>query len=157
MFLSGDDLSLFIIWAKVLRDQYRTDGIKCLYSKCPVYYVRVESNDALSLVDNDIIVKFYSKGYLSLQHTEGQSAYSRHLSCSERSKMGEVLVNNSVSQIYKKQCPYQGRQVLGGRGDRDPEIGGADPQFFLESLNHLQIILIQVISVCFGKVIVSKF
>ena len=41
--LSGDDLSLFIIWVKVLRDQYRTDGIKCLERKCPDYYVRVES------------------------------------------------------------------------------------------------------------------
>ena len=25
VFLSGDDLSFFIIWVKVLRDQYRTD------------------------------------------------------------------------------------------------------------------------------------
>ena len=43
VFLSGDDLSIFIIWVKVLRDQYRTDGIKCLEGKCPDYYVRVES------------------------------------------------------------------------------------------------------------------
>ena len=43
VFLSGDVLSIFIIWVKVLRDQYRTDGVKCLESKCPDYYVRVKS------------------------------------------------------------------------------------------------------------------
>ena len=43
VFLSGDDLSIFIIWVKLLRDQYRTDGIKCLEGKCPDYYVRIES------------------------------------------------------------------------------------------------------------------
>ena len=91
VFLSGDDLSIFIIWVKVLRDQYRTDGIKCL---------------------EGIIVKFYSEGYLSLQHTDGQSAYSRHLSCCERTKMGELLVNNSVSQIYNKQFNNSSNQGI---------------------------------------------
>ena len=43
VFLSGDDLSIFIIWVKVLRDQFRTDGIMYLEGKCPDYYVRVES------------------------------------------------------------------------------------------------------------------
>ena len=55
------------------------------------------------MLDNDIIVKFYSEGYMSLQHRDGQSAYSRNLSCSERNKMGELLENNSVSKIYNKQ------------------------------------------------------
>ena len=50
-----------------------------------------------------MLVKIYSEGILSLQHTDGQSAYSRHLSCCERSKMGELLVNNSVSKICNKQ------------------------------------------------------
>ena len=47
-----------------------------------IFYI----DDALNLLDNDIIVKFYSEGYFSLQHTDGHSAYNRHLSCSERSK-----------------------------------------------------------------------
>ena len=209
VFLSGDDLGLYITWVKVLRDKYKTNGIKCLESKCSDDYVRVESesrehvplppshdipyiktenfetqmviesseievltntccefylelsewdnisitnstsmtswvsnwtnvfaenfkdlapmcvlkfvnywlkktdshkhnspffrarayckfencrsyfsniDDALNLLENDIIVKFYSEGYLSLRQTDGQSAYSRHLSFSERSK-----------------------------------------------------------------------
>ena len=43
VFLSGNDLSLFITRVKVLRDVYRTNGIKCLESNCSDYYVRVES------------------------------------------------------------------------------------------------------------------
>ena len=73
-----------------------------------IFYV----DDALDLLDNDISVKIYSEGYLSLQHTDGQSAYSRHLSRSERSKMGELLVNNSVSQIYNKQFNNSSNQGI---------------------------------------------
>ena len=64
----------------------------CKFENCRSYIFYID--DALNLLDNDIIVKFYSEGYLSLQHTDRQS---RHLSCCERSKMGELLVNNSVN------------------------------------------------------------
>ena len=45
-FLSGDDFSLFITWVKELRDEYRTNGIKCLESKCSDHYARVESESS---------------------------------------------------------------------------------------------------------------
>ena len=73
----------------------------CKFENCRSYIFYID--DAVNLLDNDILVKIYSEGFLSLQHTDGQNAYSRHLSCSERSKMGEILVNNSVSKIYNKQ------------------------------------------------------
>ena len=43
MFLSGDDLSLYITWVKLLRDEYITNGIKCLESKYSGFCVEVES------------------------------------------------------------------------------------------------------------------
>ena len=46
VFLSGDDLSLFITSVKELRDEYRTNGFKCLVSKCSDYYVLVESESS---------------------------------------------------------------------------------------------------------------
>ena len=60
----------------------------CKFGNCGSYIFYID--EALNLSDNDIIVKFYSEGYLSLQYTDGKSAYSRHLSSSERSKMGEL-------------------------------------------------------------------
>ena len=43
VFLSGADLSLFITWVKVLRDECNTNGVNCLESKCTVFCVGVES------------------------------------------------------------------------------------------------------------------
>ena len=74
---------------------------ECKFDNCRDYIFYIE--DEISMFNNRIVVKFYSEGSLSLQHTDGTSAYSRHLSCSERSKMGGLLVNNSVSKIFNKQ------------------------------------------------------
>ena len=82
----------------------------CKFENCRSYIFYID--DAVNLLDNDILVKIYSEGFLSPQHTDGQNAYSRHLSCSERSKMGEILVNNSVSKIYNKQFNNSNNQSL---------------------------------------------
>ena len=74
---------------------------KCKFDNCKLYtfYIDYEVNS----FNNGIIVKFYSEGSLSLQHTDGTGAHSRHLSGSERSKMAGLLVNNSVSKVCNKQ------------------------------------------------------
>ena len=59
-----------------------------------------------------IVVKFCSEGSLSLQHTDGVSAYSRHLSSSERGRMAGLLCNNSVSTIFNKQFTNAKRIIL---------------------------------------------
>ena len=82
----------------------------CKFENCRSYIFYID--DAVNLLDNDILVKIYSEGFLSLQHTDGQNAYSRHLSCSERSKMGEILVNNSVSKIFNKQFNNSNNQSI---------------------------------------------
>ena len=43
VFLSGDDLSLYVNWVKLLRDEYITNGIKCLESKYSGFCVKAES------------------------------------------------------------------------------------------------------------------
>ena len=104
---------LFITWLKVLRDEYITNGIKCLESKCLDYYVRVESefSEQVSLNPSHDI-KFYSEGYLPFQYTHKQSAYSCHLFCSECGKWSNLLVSNSVSKIYNKQLNNSSSQGL---------------------------------------------
>ena len=47
VFLSGDNLSFFITWVNELGYEYRTNGIKCLESKCSDYYLRVESESTI--------------------------------------------------------------------------------------------------------------
>ena len=55
----------------------------CKFDNCRVYtfYIDDETNSS----NNCIVVKFCSEGSLSLQHTDGVSAYSRHLSSTEHS------------------------------------------------------------------------
>ena len=48
-------------------------------------------------------MKFVSQGSLSSQHTSGMTIYSRHLSSNDRTRMGESMLNHSVSNIYHRQ------------------------------------------------------
>ena len=52
---------------------------------------------------NKVAVKFVSQGSLSSQHTSGMTIHSRHLSSNDRTRMGESMLNHSVSNIYHRQ------------------------------------------------------
>ena len=74
---------------------------ECKFDNCKLYTFYID--DEVSSFNNSPVVKFYSEGSLSLQHTDGTSAHSRHLSGSERSKMAGLLANSSVSKVFNKQ------------------------------------------------------
>ena len=73
----------------------------CKFENCCSYIFYID--EALDAVHDGVMVKFYSEGALSPQHNNGESAFSRHLTCDKRSIMGEILVHNSVSKIYNRQ------------------------------------------------------
>ena len=74
-----------------------------------VEFIHFYIDDETSLFNNCIAVKFCSEGSLSLQHTDCMSAYSRHLSSSERGRMAGLLCNISVSKIFNKQFTNSSR------------------------------------------------
>ena len=79
---------------------------ECKFDNCRVYTFYID--DETSSSNHCIVVKF-CLGSLSLQHTDGVSAYSHHLSSSERGRMAGLLCNNSVSTIFNKQFTNSSR------------------------------------------------
>ena len=61
--------------------------------------------------NNSSVVKFTQKVPF-LQHTDGTSAHSRQLSGSERSQVGGLLANSSVSKVLNIQFNHS-NNILG--------------------------------------------
>ena len=98
-------------------------GSECKFDNCRVctFYI----GDETSSSNNCIVVMFCSEGSLSLQHTDGISAYSRHLSSNEHGRMARLLCNNSVSTIFNKQFANSSR-IEGFRFDNLSYLKSAD-------------------------------
>ena len=67
-------------WLKKPKSPFYRSRASCKFETCRSYYFYIY--DAENVLENGILVKIYSEEFMSLQHTDGQIAYSRHLSCS---------------------------------------------------------------------------
>ena len=83
---------------------------ECKFDNCLSFIFYIDDEMSM-LYSNNVVVKFFSEGSISAQHTDCKTTHGRNLSFSERSKIGELFINNSVSKIYNKQftsCKVQG-------------------------------------------------
>ena len=60
---------------------------------------------------NTITIQYIPNGYLSLQHSDGETVYARHLSGSSRRNFGEILQHTFVTDAFHKQFICQSKSV----------------------------------------------
>ena len=60
---------------------------------------------------NTITIQYIPNGYLSLQHSDGETVYARHLSSSSRRNFGEILRYKSVTNAFHKQFSSESKSV----------------------------------------------
>ena len=66
-------------------------------------------DDQINVLDKKIVIKFESEGYILPQHTSGENIHNRHLTCNDRSTIGEISLHNSITKVYNRQFNIPGR------------------------------------------------
>ena len=74
----------------------------CTFSNCISVSFSIE-NDFELFEDNKITVHYHSDGNFSLEHEDNKTTHARHITSNERENMGQLLMHNSVSNVFYRQ------------------------------------------------------
>ena len=94
-------------FSRKINSPYFRACAKCKFYNCFKFDFYIDE----PVTTNTITIQYIPNGYLSLQHSDGETVYALHLSSSSRRNFGEILQHTSVTNAFHKQFSSQSKSV----------------------------------------------